>query len=274
MRYHTILVHLQLGRSHAALLQLAGRLADRFGARIIGVAASAPLQALIAEGCTNGPLVEDELDELRREMALAEQAFYSALGERAECVEWRANSRAASVAGFVAEVARGADLILTDAAPGGPLDTQRQLQVSELLMRAGRPVLIAPASAGPLLFMHALLAWDDSRECRRAAVDALPLLRDAARVSIVQVADDNDHGAVLQQLESVAAWLRSHDVGAHAVMLPPAGGPPRLGAIALDQACDLIVAGAYGHSRLREWALGGVTRALVAQQQVAVLLSH
>jgi nucleotide-binding universal stress UspA family protein len=90
----------------------------------------------------------------------------------------------------------------------------------------------------------------------------------------VQVADDNDHGAVLQQLESVAAWLRSHDVGAHAVMLPPAGGPPRLGAIALDQACDLIVAGAYGHSRLREWALGGVTRALVAQQQVTVLLSH
>ncbi|MDQ2819760.1 MAG: universal stress protein [Pseudomonadota bacterium] len=118
------------------------------------------------------------------------------------------------------------------------------------------------------------MAWDDSRECRRAVTDALPMLRDAERVSVVQVATDDEHAAVFEQLHGVVAWLRSHGVGAQSLMLPAAGGPPRLGAIAVDHACDLIVAGAYGHSRLREWALGGVTRALVAQQQIAVMLSH
>ena len=274
MRYHTILVHLQLGQPHAALLHLAARLADRFGAHIIGVAASAPLQALIAEGCGNGALVEDEIDELQREMAVAKAAFDAALGHRAHGVSWLASSTCASIADFVAEAARGADLILTDAAPGSGFDMQRQMQVSELLLRAGRPVLIAPAPASPLLFMHALVAWDDGRECRRAITDALPLLREAARVSVVQVAPDCEHGVVSAQLDAVIAWLHAHGVGAQPLLLPPVGGPPLLGEIARHQACDLVVAGAYGHSRLREWAFGGVTRALAAQQQVAVLLSH
>lgn len=274
MRYKTILVHLQLGRPHAALLHLAARLGDRFDARLVGVAACQPLQALIAEGCCNGVLIEDELDELRREMAVAERAFHDALGQRPAGVAWLANSNCISIADHVAQAARGADLILTDAAPGGMFDAQRHMQMSELLMRAGRPVLIAPAPAGPLLFAHALVAWDDSRECRRAVTDALPMLRDVERVSVVQVAQSDHHAGVFAQLQDVVAWLRSHGVGAQPLLLPAAGGPPLLGEIALEQACDLIVAGAYGHSRLREWALGGVTRALVAQQQVAVMLSH
>jgi len=272
--YKTILVHLELGHPHTALLHLAARLGDRFDAHLAGVAASAPLQALIGEGAGNGVLIEDELDELRRDMALTERAFHAALGHRMAGVSWYSSSNCLSIADYVVQMARRADLIVTDAAPGGSFDAQRQLQMSELLMRAGRPVLIAPAPASPLLFRHALLAWDDSRECRRAAADALPLLRDAERVSVVQVAPDDDHDAVFARLDGVVAWLRSHGVCAQALMLPPTGGPPLLGAIALDQACDLIVAGAYGHSRLREWALGGVTRALIAQQQIAVLLSH
>jgi nucleotide-binding universal stress UspA family protein len=272
--YKTILVHLQLGHPHAALLHLAARLADRFDARLVGAAACQPLQALIAEGCGSGILIEDELDELRREMALAERAFHAALGQRPAGVAWHASSNCISIAAHVAQVARGVDLILTDAGPGGMFDSQRHMQMSELLMCAGRPVLIAPAPAGPLLFAHALVAWDDSRECRRAVTDALPMLRDAERVSVVQVAQSEDHAGVFAQLQDVVTWLRSHGVGAQALLLPAAGGPPLLGEIALDQACDLIVAGAYGHSRLREWALGGVTRALVAQQQVAVMLSH
>ena len=274
MSYKTILVHLQLGEPHAALLHLAARLGDRFDAHLVGVAASQPLQALIAEGSVNGLLIEDELDELRREMAVTELAFHTALGRRPAGVSWCASSDCLSVADYVVQVARGADLILTDATPGGFFDAQRHVQMSELLMRAGRPVLLAPAPASPLLFMHALVAWDDSRECRRAAVDALPLLLDAERVSVVQVAAEGAHDAVVAKLDGVVAWLRSHGVGAQPLMLPASGGPPLLGAIAVDQACDLIVAGAYGHSRLREWALGGVTRALIEQQQIAVMLSH
>ncbi|MDQ2819761.1 MAG: hypothetical protein M3Y65_05080 [Pseudomonadota bacterium] len=88
MSYKTILVHLQLGHPHAALLHLAARLGDRFNAHLVGVAASQPMQALIAEGCANGLLIEDELDELRREMAVAERAFHAALGRRSPGVTW------------------------------------------------------------------------------------------------------------------------------------------------------------------------------------------
>ena len=119
MSYKTILVHLQLGHPHAALLHLAARLADRFDARLVGAAACQPLQALIAEGCVNGILIEDELDELRREMAVAERAFHAALGQRPAGVAWQASSNCPSIAAHVAQVARGADLILTDAAQAG-----------------------------------------------------------------------------------------------------------------------------------------------------------
>jgi nucleotide-binding universal stress UspA family protein len=274
MSYKTILVHMQLGQPHAPLLHLAARLGDRFGARLVGVAACEPLQALIADSCANGVLIQDELDELRREMATAEHDFHAALGGHTAGVAWHGSIGGASIADHVAHVARGADLILTDPATGGHSDPRRQLQMSALLMRAGRPVLIAPAPASPLLFAHALVAWDDSRECRRAVTDALPLLRDAQRVSLVQVAPGDGHAALMAQLQDVAAWLHSHGVGAQPLLLPAAGGSPLLGAIALDHVCDLVVAGAYGHSRLREWALGGVTRALAAQQQIAVMLSH
>lgn len=274
MAYRTILVHLQLGQPHTALLHLAARLGDRFGARLIGVAASQPMQALIAEGCANGLLIEDEIAELAREMAVAKDAFHAALGQHPNGATWHARNSCLSIAWYVAQIARSADLILTDAGPGGYVDAQRQMQVSELLMCSGRPVLIAPASAVPLLFAHALLAWDDSRECRRAATDALPLLREAGLVSVMQVADDADHAARIGQLCGVVEWLASHGVGARPLLLSAGGGPLRLGELAIDHACDLVVAGAYGHSRLREWALGGVSRALIAQQQVTVMLSH
>lgn len=271
--YKTILVHMQLGQSHAALLHLAARLGDRYGARLLGVAASQPVQVLIAEGWAGPMMVEDEIEELRREMALAEHAFRTALGNSPD-VSWRSSNGCVSIADYVAQAARGADLILTDSAPAGHFDAKRHLQMSALLLRAGRPVLIAPAPAVPLLFMHALVAWDDSRECRRAVTDALPILRDAERVSVVQVATTDEHAALFAQLHDVVTWLRSHGVGAHPLMLTASGDRPMLGPIAVDHACDLVVAGAYGHSRLREWALGGVTHALVAQQRIAVMLSH
>jgi len=274
VRYKTILVHLQLGQPHAALLHLAARLGERFDSRLVGVAACEPLATLIADASAEGALIQDELEQLRCEMAMAEHAFHEALGGRTAGVAWRASSCGVSIADFVAQVARGADLILTDSATGGHGDARRQLQMSALLLRAGRPVLIAPAAAGALLFAHALLAWDDSRECRRAVGDALPLLREAGRVSVVQVAPGDDHAAILGQLQDVVAWLHSHGVGAQPVLLPASGSPPQLGTIALDHTCDLVVAGAYGHSRLREWALGGVTRTLLAQRQVAVMFSH
>lgn len=271
MGYKTILVHLQLGHPHAALLHLAGRLADRYGAALTGVAASQPMPALVAERCPDGALLSNEL---RREMALSEHAFYGALGKRAEGVKWLSNSGCSASTEFIADAARGADLILTDAAPGLFFDAQRQINVGELLMRAGRPLLITPSAARPLLFQHAMLAWDDSRECRRAATDALPLLRDSGRVSVVRLTSRDDEPTMTAQLNEVVAWLASHGIAAATLVLRNNYEPQQIVVVAGEHACDLVVAGAYGHSRLREWTFGGITRELLSQQHVSVLLAH
>ncbi|MDB5958786.1 MAG: hypothetical protein JWP59_80 [Massilia sp.] len=235
------------------------------------MAASQPTPVLVAERCPDGALLGDEL---RREMALSEHAFYAALGERAEGAKWLSRSDCPASTGFIADAARGADLILTDAAPGVFFDAQRQINVGELLMRAGRPLLITPSAARPLLFQHALLAWDDSRECRRAATDALPLLRDSGRVSVVRLTSRDDEAAAAAQLNEVLAWLAAHGVAATALVLRDGDDAQQLVMVAGEHACDLVVAGAYGHSRLREWTFGGVTRTLLSQQHVCVLLAH
>ena len=271
MTYKTMLVHLQLGQPHIELLHLAGRLADRYGAALTGVAASQPMQALVAARCPDSILIDDEL---QREMKLLEQAFYAACGERVEGVKWLARSDCPSVTQFISDAARGADLILTDAIPGMFFDAQRQIGLGELLMLAGRPLLVTPSAARPLLFKYALIAWDDSRECRRTTTDALPLLRDCARVIVVQLTSRDREATVRTQLNDVVSWLGTHNIAATALVLRDSGDAQQIGMVAGEHACDLIVAGGYGHSRLREWTFGGVTRALLSQQHVSLLLSH
>src|SRR5450830_27948 len=114
MTYKTILVHLQLGHPHAALLHLAGSLASRYGAALIGVAASEPMQVLVADGGAEAVLISEDA---QRALGLCERAFHLALGEQVPSVQWCSRSDCVSASRFVADAARRSDLILTDAAP-------------------------------------------------------------------------------------------------------------------------------------------------------------
>jgi len=271
MTYKTILVHLQPGQQHAALLHLAARLADRYGAALWGVAASQPMHPLVAARCPEKSLIDDELEG---ELKVSEHTFYATLGERPGGVKWLAQSDCPSVTQFIGNAARSADLILTDAIPAVFFNAPPQIDVGDLLMRAGRPLLVTPSSARPLMFQHALVAWNDSRECRRAAADALPLLRESGRVSVVQLTSRDGESTAKAQLNNVIRWLASHGIVATALVLRDSGDTQQIELVAGEHACDLIVAGAYGHSRLREWAFGGVTRALLSQQHISVMLSQ
>lgn len=140
-------------------------------------------------------------------------------------------------------------------------------------MQAGRPVLVV--TPAPLRLDRVLLAWKDTRETRRAAADALPLLRKAGHVCVVEMADEADLTDVRRRLADVAGWLGKHGVEAECLGTASTGDDPkRLSAIAGEQEADLVVAGAYGHSRLREWALGGVTRTPLSQAGRAMFVSH
>jgi len=120
-----------------------------------------------------------------------------------------------------------------------------------------------------------LLAWKSRPQAVRAAHDALPLLKSAETVVLTEVVSDSDDGKYEISAESMAGYLASHGIEVSIRRLPSTGDAGyQLIEAATDNECDVIVAGAYGHSRLREWVLGGVTRSVLATPTMPCILSH
>ena len=275
MTYGTLMVHLELGRSNAGLLQITGDLAERFHASVIGIAACQPMQIVYGDGFISGDIYEQDRQELDKEMKAAEAEFRSALQTRAATLEWRSTVMFTLLSDYLAREARSADLIITGIASGDLFDSSRSVSTGDLVMRAGRPVLVVPSAASKVKLDRVVVGWKDTREARRAVSDALPLLKGASHVAVVEIAVEEELAAARTQIEDVAGWLNRHGIKAECLTSPSTGDDATaLYAMAQDQGADLIVAGAYGHSRLREWALGGVTRDLLLRANWCLLLSH
>jgi nucleotide-binding universal stress UspA family protein len=275
MTYATLLLHLELGRSNAGLLRIAGDLAERFHASVIGVAACKPMQMLYGDGYVSGALIEQDRDEVARELKQAEGEFRGALATRVEKLVWRSTVTYGLLPEYLASEARCADLIVTGVASGDLFDSSRAVSTGDLVMRAGRPVLIVPAAATTLNLDRVLIGWNDTREARRAVADALPLLKMAANVTVAEIAREEDLPTARAHLADVVTWLERHGVEAESTAsLSTGDDAAALYAIAQDQGADVIVAGAYGHSRMREWVLGGVTRDLLLSANRCSMVSH
>jgi nucleotide-binding universal stress UspA family protein len=123
-----------------------------------------------------------------------------------------------------------------------------------------------------------VVAWKDTREACRAVSDALPFLQRAQTVHLVEICDSKDAApAATTRLADVAGYLLRHSVNATVsvgINEEDATAAHYLLDVAERHDADLIVAGAYGHSRFQEWVFGGFTRALLAQTARAVLFSH
>ena len=275
MSYATLLVHLELDRPNTGLLKITAELAERFHAGVIGIAACQPLQMVYGDGYVAGDLYQQDRDEIAKELSAAEAEFRAALHGRVAFLEWRSAQTYAYLADYLAREARCADLVLTGIGTGDFLDASRAANIGELIMQTGRPVLIVPTSASTLALDHVLIGWKDTRETRRAVSDALPLLKHASRVSIVELAAEDDLPAAGQRVQDVVAWLGRHAIKAEGgAQLATGDDAGALYAIGQDQSVDLVVAGAYGHNRLREWMLGGVTRDLLLSANRFSLVSH
>ena len=162
--------------------------------------------------------------------------------------------------------------------PGEPAPNAG-LAIEQVLFAAGRPVLVVPhAGSFESLGRRVLVGWNASREAARAVADALPILAAAESVTVLAVDPDaspNPQGGGARRRHRAAfgaAWRdgegrardRADDTPDAEVLLNKAS----------ELAADLIVVGAYGHSRLREMVLGGVTRTLLQRMTVPVLMSH
>jgi nucleotide-binding universal stress UspA family protein len=126
-------------------------------------------------------------------------------------------------------------------------------------------MLLVPEAGLGLGLRTVVVAWKDTREARRAVADALPLARLAERVLIVSVAEDDEEAHA--GAADVVGWYHRHDIAAEERSLPLVSDPAtQLKALALEEGANVIVAGAYGHSRTREWVFGGVTHDFMARE--------
>ena len=272
MTYKTVLVHVDETARRAERLQLAFSLAGRFDAHLVALfalgAARIPSYALAEAGA----VVRDIEERRRGEAARAAQAEFRAAEQRAGGKsEWRVSGDDASAA--VRLSARYADLVVLGQPERG--QAMERAFVEEVILAAGRPVLMVPY-AGRFLDTgkRVLIAWNASAEAARAVTDALPLLSRAQSVEVVAFGEGGDHGEVPGA--DLALFLARHGVKASAAHQSARGidvGNQILSRAA-DASADLIVMGAYGHSRLRELALGGATRAVLDAMTVPVLMAH
>ena len=174
---------------------------------------------------------------------------------------------------YIAREARTADLLVIGRGSGNS-DPFRSLDPGDLVLKAGRPVLLVPKEgAASFPAKRVAIAWKDTREARRAIADALPLLEMAESVTIVEVCTDD----FPTKLEDVSSFLGRHRIQVKCQRLQPVRDTSTAQCLlqfVQTQNIDLIVAGGYGHSRLGEWIFGGVTRALLRDNPICRLLSH
>jgi nucleotide-binding universal stress UspA family protein len=283
MRYSTLLVHLKLGVSNEGLLKITGDLAERFDADVIGVAVCKEssrvyltmLPQYTIQG-TDGDLVDIDRQLTERMISDAEKQFRAALQNRARSLHWRSTITSNSRSQFVARQARAADILITSPVFDGPFVDQRQeLSVGDIVLYAGRPVLLVPPGIQSMNLDTIMIGWKDTRESRRAVTDALPFLALAKQVVVVEIAVARDLPDATRHVTEVIDWLQRHGIAA----------VPRLEAfkkaewnqlegIAQEIGTGLFVAGAYGHTRLREWIIGGVTKDLLLHPRRPTLISH
>lgn len=276
MSYASIMVHVDVTGELKGRVRVAAQLADRIQSHLIGISAWMPRPPFTVEGVVIDPVLSAE-DLAKRTEALDQRghAFKSAVGIDGHRVEWRSSQEYPS--DYIAREARAADLVIISR-DRPAYDPYVYPDPGELLLRVGRPVLTVPAGVSSLSGRRVVVAWKDTREARRAIQDALPFLHRAEEIVIAEICEHSDDIAASRiRLHDVAQYLARHRIAAPAAeraRLADGTAANSLLQLAQDESADLIVAGAYGHTRLGEWIFGGMTQALLAESPVCCLFAH
>jgi nucleotide-binding universal stress UspA family protein len=278
MTYKTILVHCDASRGVGARLAVAAAVAQRFESRLVGLHAREPFEVVsfADSGMSLAPLLEAYGAGCEVAEKSAATAFDKATKGRNFPAEWRVTEAFAEDA--LAVGSRYADLlVIGQADPDDPSGGRGDLP-ERVALATGRPVLVVPkigalSSVGKTV----MLCWNASRESARAAADALPFVRAAEKVIVLVVDPEVSAAAHGQEPGAdVATWLARH--GVKVVVQRDVATDAKVGEIILSRAADhgvdLIVMGIYGHSRLREFVLGGASRTLLSSMTAPVLMSH
>ncbi|MHC2791859.1 nucleotide-binding universal stress UspA family protein [Mesorhizobium jarvisii] len=258
----------------APVTRIAIDLARRSKARLIGFcAADAPLPVTMApEGAAIAAEVWQQLRDDIKKRFEERRLEFDGLVAGSVATEWRNmldNPNHALVA-----ASRSADIIITGAPEGASSgDSYRTVDPGGLALRAGRPVLISSVGAEQAPTGRIVVAWKDTREARRAVADAVPLMAMADDVIVVSI-DSEPGDRTTAGIKDVATFLARHGITARTEVLKADDESDELIDFLSSAKADLVVSGAYGHSRIREWVFGGVTRSLLDDVQLCRFLSN
>lgn len=199
---------------------MAGNLAGRFGAGVIGLGACRPIYSIYRDHPLPAALFEEDRKQIARQAQSAEAEFRAAMAFAKWPGEWRGRTSTMPLAEHLAQEARTADLLVVGIKIGAVPDATREPDVCDLVMQVGRPVLLVPAAAAVSRFERVVVAWKDTREARRAIVDALPFLSKAPNVTVVEIVAEDSLAEARGRLAEVVTWLAHHGIVAEAKAVP------------------------------------------------------
>jgi nucleotide-binding universal stress UspA family protein len=274
MSYKTIMVHVGVDPAAEARVSAAAALGRRYGSTIVGVGAIAWDPYIDPTlGYADGETIQALRNDVDIDILTAEATFKAACAGYPHPTQWR------PVVDYPARtmlaMAGGTDLIVASR-PQKNHDDRRFAAPVDLVMESGVPVMLLGPEPEAVSHGEVVIGWKNTRETRRAVGDALPLLKSAEWVHVAHVCEDVPAEEMKAELDDVVARLKRHGVQAGWET-----APRRRETVAQDLAdlfsmrmADVLVLGAYGHSRLREWAFGGVTRDLLEIGRKTILFSH
>ncbi|NEW92204.1 universal stress protein [Rhodopseudomonas sp. BR0M22] len=278
MTYSTVMVALAFDQPNACRLGIAAELAERFESRLIGIAASELSPPVYYMSGTQAERVMAEgLAAIKQRLGELEAEFRQAMSGHARELEWRGAIEQPSR--YIVQQARAADIVVCGAGtPSILTDPFALADPADLVMEIGRPLLVVPPNVCRIDLSSVLVAWKDDPEARRAIVDALPLLRQATHVTVAQIVEseeDEGRAAALAGVHDVVDWLSRHHIHAVGEVPEPTGDVSRqITEVARRVGAGIVIAGAYGRSRFREWILGGVTQHLLEQTSRCAFLAR
>jgi nucleotide-binding universal stress UspA family protein len=281
MSYKDLLVGLDSGASARERIEIAAALAERFAAHLVGLYPLPMPEAPRHFGYYDPALLNPFFEELRARARDAtdktREVFEHIASLHGVSAEWREIPEGADADPAVH--ARYADLaILGQLDPDSGEPDMIRPRPEQVTLASGRPILVVPYAGNfPNLGRRVVIGWNASREAARAVNDAMPLLTAAEIVSILTI-DPREGPRAHGELPGadISLHLARHGVKAEIERTVSADLPvgEALLSRAADLGADLLVMGAYGHSRARELLLGGATRSLLRSMTLPVLMSH
>ncbi|WP_426162289.1 universal stress protein [Pseudoduganella sp. R-34] len=278
MSYRTIVVHADRAANAEARIALAAAIAAREEAHLVGAAMTGMPRSMLAgrsyEG--SGVFLADYLRRAEERVQLALEQFKSQ-ADRLGVQSFEARSSNDDEYAGLCMQARYADLVVLGQAPAAD-DNQDSLLPDlpdYVLLNCGRPVLLVPRTGRfPTIGKRVMVAWNGSVEAAKAVTAALPLLRGAEQVTLAVLGNSADTLGESPGAD-IALYLARHGVNVEVLRRPEPADPGKaILSLAADFNVDLLVMGAYGHSRFREMMLGGATRTILATATLPVLMAH